>query len=576
MRESIVYQQRSFVFLVLYRWVSLAVPLWALVTANGYAFSDISAVLVLLVAVVHTALLTVFHHRLNHLVLKWPSLLAVDMLFTATLLWLSGGIFSPYYLFALSPLLASALFFQYKGALFGSGFFTISYLVAILARPFSLANTLMSQTFFMQLAGIWLLPALVAYPATLLRRLREAHRALARARDDLAQRHEELRTAHRQLTIIHDLTVSLQAAPDIETLQQRVLTALTQLGFERAVMGLINPITQRLEQWRAHPAGTPSSPISLPLSAITPSLASWLSTPEIRWWNASTPLTGHPTLDEWIGPGPWIVLPLSLREHPVGVLLVASKVPPNALPEPKLIMLRSVGEQAAVVLGTIMLCIDRAKRLAVEHERNRIAREIHDSIAQSLFGIVFTLDACIKMLPDQANEVQKELIDLRNLASRVRQQVRQSILDIWPSELTLERFKADLRKYARHVNQARMFHIEFNTGGNFDGLSPRVRRNLYRIAQEAVANAIRHAGVDSVRICLRVDETRVYMSVRDTGQGFEPEEVLCREYNREHFGVRGIRERVQALRGECEIFSHPNAGTLVLISIPVNGVLHDG
>ncbi len=579
MEEQVVYKQRFFAFLVLYRWVSLLVPLWVLVTGPRSGPWGVPAAGVLILAAVHTLLITLFHRYLNRLVERHPYLLGLDLLFGALLLAFSGGITSPYYLYALSPLLAGAFFFRYRGALYAAAAFTPLYLAAVLVRPFTLADASMSQALFTQLAGIWLLPALIAYPAVLLRRLEEAHTALREARDDLARRHEELRSAHRQLTVIHDLTLSLQAAPDIETVQQRVLQAITEdLGFSAAIIGLINPITRRLELWRAAPAAAfpPPPRVSLPLDLVNTPLTRWMAHPKMHGWQGEPPLTGHPDLDRWLGAGPWIILPLRLREHPVGVVLIASSHPPEALSETQQTMLQSVGEQAAVVLGTIMLCIDRARRLAVEHERNRIAREMHDVISQSLFGIVLTLEACIKMLPEQVEAVKQELLDLRNLASEVHQQVRQSILDIWPSELTLERFKSDLRKYARHVNHARLFHIEFNTGGDFDRLSPRLRRTLYRVAQEAVANAIRHGGVDAVRLCLRVTDDGVYMSVQDRGRGFRPEAVLCREYDREHFGIRGIQERVQALGGECQVYSQPNAGTLLLVSIPLNGVHNHG
>ncbi len=578
--RALLYRQRFFAYLVVYRWMSLLVPLWALWTSGKFMVPITAPLAVFLLAVAHTGIITVFHGPLNRLVLRWPLLLVTDMWFSALLIWLTGGVYSPYYLYALSPLLAGAFFFQYRGAFISAATFTPLYLLTLLSHGLPITDAFVSQTLFMELAGIWLLPTLVAYPSALLARLGDAHRALAQARDDLAQRHEELQAAHRQLSIIHDLTISLQAAPDIETVQQRVLTALTRdLEFPRAVIGLINPITERLEQWRGSPADVfgPPPRISLALSPDFPLLSTWLDDPQARWWNGEANLTPYPELNDWIGPGPWIVYPLVLRDHPVGILFLASDRPFDDLPPPRKAMLASVTEQAAVVLGTIMLCIDRARRLAIEHERNRIAREIHDAIAQSMFGMVFSLDACIKMLPDHADVVQQELIELRNLAGQMREQIRQSILDIWPSELTLERFKDDLRKYARHIGQGKSFHVEFNTGGDFDHLSPAIRRNLYRIAQEAIANAIQHAGVDTARVCLRVDGGYVHMSIQDRGRGFNPAEVLCREYNREKFGVRGIQERVKALGGMCEIYSQPQEGTLVLVSIPMNGVYtHEG
>ena len=214
--------------------------------------------------------------------------------------------------------------------------------------------------------------------------------------------------------------------------------------------------------------------------------------------------------------------------------------------------------------------IDRTRRLAVEEERNRIAREIHDTVAQSLFGIAFTLDACVKLLPEQAEMVQQELIELRDMAHNVRQEVRQSILDIWPSELTQEKFITDLQKYVTHCSPSYVFNVDFSLDGNFDNLSPTIRRGLYRVCQEALSNAARHAGVDSARVYMFVESDEIHMSIRDNGKGFDPRMALAREHNRERFGLKGMCERIQALGGVCDIHSQNGHGTQVMITVPIN------
>ena len=130
--------------------------------------------------------------------------------------------------------------------------------------------------------------------------------------------------------------------------------------------------------------------------------------------------------------------------------------------------LLTVANQAALALGTTILCIDRARRLAVETERNRIARDIHDTVAQSLFGIVYSLDACITMLPQKADDVRNELIELRTLANNAHDEVRRSIFDLWPSALTIELFMADLTNYISGCCRPRTFSIIFNNTGDFN------------------------------------------------------------------------------------------------------------
>lgn len=567
-------QRRVFLFLVAFRWASLLPALWQLQSRPDAGPVALPPGLVLAIAIGSALLITLFHRPLNRLLLEYPLLLGTDVAFSAGLLAVSGGTASPYYLYALSPLLAGAFFFQMRGALLSVGLFTPLYLLVLAAsRPIS-ALTLNFEALFSQIASLWLMTLLFGYASQLLNRLQQAHSALSAARDDLARQNVELAAAHRQLEIIHELTVSLQAAPDVLSVQEKVLGAVTgKLGFSRAVVGLVNPMTDQLEQWQAHPA--PPKPCRemppLHLGSDGGSLVQGLINRRTPWWSNGQPLTSNEALNAWLGEGDWFILPMLLREHPIGVLLVQGGAAPGAPVDNRLAMLSPVASQAAVALGTTMLCIDRARRLAVEQERNRIARDIHDTVAQSLFGMVFTLDACIKMLPDQVTRVEQELVELRELASRVRDQVRRSIFDIWPSELTLERFKSDLRKHAAQCSRPDAFHVDFRTGGDFDGLSPAIRRGLYRITQEALANSARHAGENSARVCLRVEKDQVYLSIQDQGQGFEPEAVLDRASNRDRFGLQGIRERAQALDGECEILSLTGQGTLVLVRVPVNG-----
>jgi signal transduction histidine kinase len=334
------------------------------------------------------------------------------------------------------------------------------------------------------------------------------------------------------------------------------------------MLGLVNPVTQRLGEWQIYPSPTDfeaSTISSLPLAPEHGLLAQALLDGHARWWTNEEPLATDETLNAWLSYSAWLIVPLVLPEQPVGLLLVAVEGGPGSLADDRLVVLTAVASQAAAALGTI----DRAHRLAAEQERNRIARDIHDTLAQSLFGMVFSLDACIKMLPQQGELVQQELIELRQLADQVRHEIRRYILDTWPSELTWEQFKADLDKYVTHFAPAHTFAIDFTINGNFDRLPSVIRRSLYRVSQEALANAAHHAGVDSARLTVHVEPAEVYLSISDRGKGFEPKLALAREVNRERFGLRGMRERAQDLGGTCDILSQTGQGTQVLMRVPV-------
>ena len=548
---SLFKDNRVFAFLIVFRWASL-IP--ALLTFPSSELQILPSFLVLVIAAFANGLISIFHPIINRLVEKYPLLLSIDLVFSAGILAVSGGSHSSYYLYALSPLLAGAFFFQLRGALAVSTVFTPLYLLAAWFIPQNSFDAIVMAT---QLAGAWLLPFLFAYPSTLLKSVNRAN--------------ENLANAHRQLEIIHDLTVLLQAAPDLISVQERVLGAVTtELGFSKAVVALVDPAREELGGWLVYPReDTFPQPGSLPLKSENGEVIRALLNRESFISDDKT-LIRSPQLNDWFSKNKWFVTPLYLREHPVGILLVEE----SGLTRERESTLMTVANQAALALGTTILCIDRARRLAVETERNRIARDIHDTVAQSLFGIAYSLDACITMLPQKAEDVRNELIELRSLANSAHDEVRRSIFDLWPSALTIELFMADLTNYVSSCCRPRPFSIIFSNNGDFNSLSSGMRRAVYRMAQEALANSARHSGAQSARLCLTVTTDEVYLVVSDEGKGFDPSIALSRSQNREHFGLHGIQERARAMGGDCEILSRPDAGSHIMVQIPINGLHH--
>ena len=112
-------------------------------------------------------------------------------------------------------------------------------------------------------------------------------------------------------------------------------------------------------------------------------------------------------------------------------------------------------------------------------------------------------------------------------------------------------------------------HLDVSVRGDFTSLSPRRQRGLYRVAQEALTNVVKHAGAQHAEVHLEVADGRALLSVRDDGHGFDPAAALARERDREHFGLKGIQERISALGGTCTFESQPGSGTAVVVSIPI-------
>lgn len=535
-----------FRFLLFYRWVSLVPPL--LFTFVNDWPADLS--LAFWAAISLNLILALFANQINHFLQQHPAMLLLDLGFMAGLMALSGGWQSPYYLYALNPLLAAAFFFGLRGALLASTLFTPLYWLIGWLEGSSPAGI----TTITAITGFYLLSGSLGYAANLLNQLQETQKNLSQA--------------HHNLIVTHQLLTSLHAAATVEEVQEKVLDGLTsQLHCQTAVIGLVEN-GQWLTGWLGN--GTTNAPT---LAKKWPHPARIPLTPE-GGLVAQTVLNGqpclaapqhcatHPWLKEQFGLSACLILPLTWGKQPIGVLLVNS----HTRDEAQLSLLETIASQTAVVIGMMQTRIRRARESAVQEERARIAQDLHDSVSQALFGIVYALDGSLKLLPKEPAAVAPELSWALETAESLRQEIRHLIQDLWPAETSPDRFEADLRRYATDVLQATGLTFYFDIRGDFSAMSPKVRRSLYRISQEALANVVHHAAANEARVCVDVSQGWARLAIRDDGRGFEPTVALNLE--KEHFGLRGMQERVQALGGSCDIFSRPAAGTSIVIDVP--------
>ncbi|MBI4771529.1 MAG: hypothetical protein HY784_14245 [Chloroflexi bacterium] len=233
--------RRVFRLLVLYRWLSLipaGLALWAGppagMAAAGMAAAGMAAAGgALLAAALASLFITLVPARLNRAVRRFPALLLADLLLCAALAALTGGWSTPYYLYAFSPLLAAAFFFELRGALLGAGGMAGLFVVAGLLGAGIPANP---PQFVAQVVGFFLIAGAMGYATSLLARLQSSH--------------VELNRAHRDLEVIHSLTLSLQSAADVNEVEQRVLTAVTdELGFPGAIVALVDQNEGVITAW---------------------------------------------------------------------------------------------------------------------------------------------------------------------------------------------------------------------------------------------------------------------------------------------------------------------------------------
>jgi len=210
------------------------------------------------------------------------------------------------------------------------------------------------------------------------------------------------------------------------------------------------------------------------------------------------------------------------------------------------------------------MCIDRAQREAISEERVRIAADLHDSLSQTLYGLAYGLDACRQMLPREPLEVRSALDKLYPMVLEAQTKMRTAIFDMWSHGIGTEAFIARLHRHLRALSPTRPPLLRIKLPTDFDRLDETARGNLYRIAQEALANAAKHADARQVVVTLAHSDNRIEMQVQDNGKGFDLADID----RSGHLGLHSMAERVQWLGGTLDVSGEPGIGTTVTVQIP--------
>ena len=211
-----------------------------------------------------------------------------------------------------------------------------------------------------------------------------------------------------------------------------------------------------------------------------------------------------------------------------------------------------------------------ARLTAIIHERTRIARELHDTLAQGLAGVGLQLHTAMSILPRQPglDRVRGQLEQAHSMIRNSLAEVRRSI---WVLRAQTAKDAQDLAaSLSSNLSQLTADSgtlSSFELRGEPRPLSPDLERNLLRIAHEAVTNAVRHAGARHIAIVLEFDREHVRLRVRDDGKGFDPDAALRRTAG-EHFGLVGITERTRSLGGDIAVHSRPGDGAEIDCRLP--------
>lgn len=244
-----------------------------------------------------------------------------------------------------------------------------------------------------------------------------------------------------------------------------------------------------------------------------------------------------------------------------------ARVPPSLVADRDM---ARVGRTINLLLGGLTSDRARMRRLASQvisaqdEERARIARELHDSTAQSLTAIVLQLSAAARDATDPA--LAGRLTEIKTMAGSALEEVRSLSHRVHPRVLDDLGLAAALQWLARQARDSSGLFVTVDAVGELASLPPSVASALYRVAQEALTNAVRHAAPTTVAITIRAHETGATLEVVDDGRGFDPAEAEAR---RPGMGLFAMRERMSLVDGRLEVMSTPGAGTRVVAWVPL-------
>jgi len=266
-----------------------------------------------------------------------------------------------------------------------------------------------------------------------------------------------------------------------------------------------------------------------------------------------------------------LAAPLRRRGATIGTLAVAGgAVPSHAVGDIE--TLSSLANQAAIAIENHRLAAE-LRRLAVQHERERIAGEIHDGLAQVL-GYVNTKSQAVEGLLEagRLDDARGQMAELSAAARSMYVDVREAIAGL--AEGTGEMFDldAELRDYASRFAEASKLAVSVHVAPDVDAsdLAPTTRDEIVAIVKEALTNVRKHAAANRVTVAIGIEAGRLVARIGDDGRGFDPARADDRSADWPHYGMTTMRRRAATIDAELTWASAPGAGTTVELIVPLD------
>jgi signal transduction histidine kinase len=270
------------------------------------------------------------------------------------------------------------------------------------------------------------------------------------------------------------------------------------------------------------------------------------------WWPDA-----HPLMRSFLG------VPIVAKGDIIGAFYLTEKEGAAGFDHADEKVITVLAAHAAIAIENARL-FEASRELSVIEERNRLARELHDAMTQNLFSLSLTAEAAGGLVRTYPGRAEAEIDHVRRLARETQAELRSLIFELRPPRLETDGLVATVGKDLEVLGRAHGLKADLRVHGAPE-LASAAEVELYRIVQEALNNAVRHARAESVAVDVNATDGTVTVTVRDDGVGFDPAARAIRE---RRLGLTSMRERAESLGGTLTIESAPRSGTTVRVEVP--------
>jgi len=378
---------------------------------------------------------------------------------------------------------------------------------------------------------------------------------LAAQSEQLERRVREVSALNRSTALITS-TLELGKVMDLILEQLAVVVPYDSASILWRIQGVLRVITGRGYHDPASVLGSRFDPLENPLTRRLLSEGSPIVLGDVQCEPGFELQSGDLTRS-------WIGVPLTVRDETIGALTVDSRaVGAYDAEDGQTVM--AFANQAAIALENAQL-YDRSRELAVLEERNRLARELHDSISQMLFSMVLNAEASATLFDTNPASAREQIARLQETSHTALKEMRTLIFELRPANLEEEGLVPVLKKHVALFKERNGIDVELRAEGRRRWRFA-IEKPLYRVAQEALTNVAKHSGATAAVVTLAEADGLVRLTVDDNGHGLPAPGA---SHGHSTLGLTSMRERAEQLGGRFTIGPRPDGpGTRVSVELP--------